>query len=444
MSSMSGMGWVESLWEMAQKFMFSNLTGTLVTVVLLATTFVAVVAPAIRAGLYARDCLMHLCGLLQFKRVRVINEMDGKRIEQILQSRDKGRFLEDLHACNAWAPIYSVESVNHELWRRLKKTVHFVYRHIDYKNRLPDIAQRVLSQRFTGRCDSKTIGGATAAIMFELITGEELGSDDVARFLVAAHEWKKELAVKAPGDKQVKMDFLLFMQAALQRSTLGQEKEFDCSSIHDLSAILQPYIISPIINVPDIFAGIEYHIRQHPEHQSAAGDKDARRCLLLEVLRLSHPFPVLERTLERDEPFARKGTHFFINLDVMRQCKKFVPARWTSDPSAQKQDGITGSNVEYSAIPFGAGPRACIGKHLAMDLLDALLEHFGRDMSPEMFNPTHGHTISGRTNDSASSDEEAGLWQAGIFSKLLWRSISGWQFIEFPNPLAPAEPEAEE
>jgi hypothetical protein len=137
------------------------------------------------------------------------------------------------------------------------------------------------------------------------------------------------------------------------------------------SLIMQPFIISPAINVGDIMCSVAIN--------GPSCDYDLEACM-----RLQHPFPILERYAEADITFknevvVQKGTHVII---------------FTSD--------FADSKINWPL--FGSGPRACSGSHLALPVLKVLMTDL---VKHPLFNPLKNHRYSGRHLDGkASSSSE--------------------------------------
>ena len=116
-----------------------------------------------------------------------------------------------------------------------------------------------------------------------------------------------------------------------------------------------------------------------------------------EGLRLYPPAPYLIR-----KQFAKKGerSSFFmfsvwaIHRDpkVWKDADQFVPERWLGDHSIP----------EGSFIPFGLGPRVCIGKRFAMTeariILAEMLRRFRLEIDPETRSPSPVFTVLTRPN----------------------------------------------
>jgi hypothetical protein len=181
-------------------------------------------------------------------------------------------------------------------------------------------------------------------------------------------------------------------------------------------------LISPQINIGDIFAAVFGFLRADPAELARvrgwarSGDRARLDGVVLEAIRLRHPFPILERELGKELHAGGKnyesGTHFFILLDQFKQDARFDPERWLKPASENP----------YASIPFAAGPRMCIGKPVAMELLSELLKSLLLDFSDESVQPGLGHLFSGRDNDGKTTFAES-RYQAGVFSRGLWQSF---------------------
>lgn len=210
------------------------------------------------------------------------------------------------------------------------------------------------------------------------------------------------------------------------------------SSISDLSCIVQPLLISPAINVPDLMVSFKMILSDfHPEMMSKAqASIDFCECLTMEIVRTQHPFPILERVVPRDivgeERTLKKGTHMFVEMDqfsshcAKEEFRDFEPeARWSEYISmgSKAEFGTAGwremvARCPHIAVPFGAGPRRCAGQSWARQVLKhqihLIVNTFHREQESaghsvlswtDHFQPSRNHRFSGRTNDGNESDE---------------------------------------
>ena len=135
------------------------------------------------------------------------------------------------------------------------------------------------------------------------------------------------------------------------------------------SLILQPFLISPAINIGD----------------AAVAMKEYPHLDLEAAMRRMHPFPVFERWV--DEDVVLKGK-------VVVRAKTQV-IMFTCDFLDSK----------HLWPVFGIGPRACAGASMAHGVLLAIRRKM---VGKPGFEPERGHTFSGRNNDGTSSLSE--IW----------------------------------
>ena len=207
--------------------------------------------------------------------------------------------------------------------------------------------------------DAEAICRLTAQVFVEYVFGRAW-EPSFECLPAASWEWRKEIAVKgrACGRSKAKA---VETTVALLRERFGQLLSAEeWARPEGFSAVLQPLLISPCINVGDVAVALA----RFPELS------------VEDAMRRMHPFPILERQLERDlGPELRKGDHVFI---------------FTKD--------LEGSPWSV----FGAGPRRCAGSHLALPLLRAVKALLAP--SP-LFCPEAGHRHSGRNNDALLAGE---------------------------------------
>ncbi|MFZ9594964.1 MAG: cytochrome P450 [Bdellovibrionia bacterium] len=382
-------------------------------------------------GIDLRSAFMRFCGFLQGKPV-VIIDSDPQLAAKVLQSsRVKGSFIERLFAIPAWNPIYSVESEDGERWETLAKECRHVLNSLKWRERIePLVAKYVLQLEEKKRnhpsfqIDSPVVSRLTLRVLFELLFDQGIEPQDEDLFYQASLEWRKEIAIKGKGQPQVKEAFWLRLREIVSGSRFheGLARYADDPGIW-LSVFAQPFLISPQINVSDFFVslvqslGCDKNLLNRAQTIARSENRSELTGFILEALRLKHPFPILERELT--EPLSyqgvqyARGTQFFILLDRFRQEESFNPDRWRSHFSQNP----------YQAIPFGTGPRMCLGKGLALDLLvsltGSLLDRFAwEDLQPEV-----GHLYSGRNNDGKEGIFSV-LYQLKKFIRALWLSFN--------------------
>jgi hypothetical protein len=352
---------------------------------------------------------MRAFGVMQRKKVVILNS-DPRRCGEILASSDtKGTFLERIFATPAWHPVYSIESMDGERWEQLSHDFKKLMAALHWRERLAPLAHRHAAA-FEGIVDSEAICRLTVRILFELLFDQPMSSADETLFYQASLEWRKEIALKGKADEAVKAAFWSRLTAHVAASQFKEGLEsYKADPSCWLSLFAQPFLISPQINISDIFVAVFHYLRLEPGNMDkarcwAAQDDRARLGgILLESIRLRHPFPILEREVG--------DTHFFILMDQFQQDQNFRPERWLA-PAEENP---------YHAIPFAAGPRMCVGKPIAMELMVELLKAFVA-LPDEQVQPQRGHLYSGRDNDGRAVKGE-GVYQARAFSQGLWRSF---------------------
>lgn len=377
-----------------------------------------------------RIAMMHLYGIVQGKKVVVLNtspELCGK----ILAMSDaKGTFLESIFSTSAWSPLYSIESVDGDLWKQLSQEFKKVMGQTNWRSCIGLLTKKHLNAALTSLktdsinvLDSELISRLVLRILFELLFEKEVSKDDEDLFFQASIEWRKEIAIKEKGDWQIKEKFVNRVFEHLTLSRFGD----DLNHSNDdptlwTSVFAQPFLISPQINVSDIFVSIFQYLKADPslyqQAQTWASQEDKGRLggLIQEAIRLQHPFPVLERELKDTISYQGKtypsGTHFFILMDQLKQDLEFKPERWLENPAQNP----------YALLTFGAGPRMCTGKPIAMDLMLEMLKLILLEIPLIQIQPQQGHRFSGRNNDQVQSKEES-RYQMQRFLAGLWKSF---------------------
>jgi len=163
---------------------------------------------------------------------------------------------------------------------------------------------------------------------------------------------------------------------------------------------MQPLMISPMINFVDIYVAMKDLMAANSKW-AAAGAKSEEACdmILLETIRVSHPFPILERFLEKplisdanvgcpylqhaaneeqrilEGVIAKEKRSFLPNTQVFFEydnclTSEFDPERWRKYVSYGKNYVQTKIHeCPFKGIPFGSGPRRCAGQNLARAII---------------------------------------------------------------------------
>ena len=380
-------------------------------------------------GFSARSQFMRLCGWLQGRTVATLRSNPEACARVLASSNVKGQGIELMIACPAWSPVLSIESVDGEAWEWLSKEFSQLYTKLGWETKISPLTRSHVA-RFAERIyedhasvlDAEQISRLTANILFEIIFGRVMTQEEENLFYQASLEWRKELAVKAFGSKEVKTEFWTLLESLLANSPYADDfKKHDHQRDMFMSLFAQPLILSPQINFSDIMAAVFQFLRDdealHAKALEAARQNDLEflRNICLESIRLKHPFPVLERELNRDlkvgDQKLKAGTQVYILYDEFEQDKTFDTGRW-----------LPGAKNPYRSMPFGAGQRMCLGKNLAQDMLAEMLRGILLHIPDAKIRPSDNHLYSGRDNDGKDS-ASAVLHQIKIFTKVLRTSF---------------------
>ncbi len=366
-----------------------------------------------------RTLYIQICCRLQKKKAMIYKSNPADCAKILNTSSVKGTFLEQIFATPAWHPIFSIESTDGDTWKNLIRKFKFISQEIKWQEKISPLTKKhleeVIKKNRTNckfKVDSETISRLCLKILYEVIFETPIQTDDEDVFYQASIEWRKELAIKGQGSTSVKLDFWNRLGKIVKESKFSDHFENKKDRDTLLSTFAQPFLISPQINVSDIFVAVFYFLRSDPEifsqalHSAQNGKKSYLNGIILESIRLRHPFPVLEREDPKDPHIQ-----YFIFLDQFQQDKIFDPNRWTQNSSQNP----------YHSLPFGTGPRMCAGKPIAMELLTELLQAILIHFPEEQIRPDLGHLYSGRNNDRGQSWTET-LYQMRMFSKGLRES----------------------
>lgn len=372
-----------------------------------------------------RNSLIRTIGFLQRKKVVILNSNAQLCGEILASSNTKGTLLEHLIAIPAWSPVYSIESMDGECWEQLSRDFKKLLSELNWRDRLPLLIQKNINP--STKMDSEQISKLVLRIFYELLFDQPVSTEDENLFFIASLEWRKEIAVKGKASQKVKKEFWNRLNQIIQNSNFKNELvSYQKDPARFLSLFAQPFLLSPQINISDIFVSSFYFLRKNSETLKKAkewahlNDRPRLEGIILESIRLQHPFPILERELQKD--FSghgvqlKKGTQVMMLMDQflpdLVKDQEFFPERWLAPTSENP----------YHSIPFAAGPRMCVGKPIAMEVMFELLKAFLTQFSDELIQPSIGHLYSGRDNDGKDS-LKVSLYQIKIFTRALWKSF---------------------
>jgi hypothetical protein len=368
---------------------------------------------------------------------------DLKAAKKILSfGEDKGRTLEETIMLPAWESAASLESANGKLWRDLRASFDHHHRHLPPAASLEEVflnldVRSVLAPTSAAGeaqgsaapdanmrsprtlVDSPGVTRLTLAGFGQWLFAAPMATEDVECLYQTSVAIRREVAMRGYGDSGAKQRGYDTVIRLLEASAYDPPPGRQWREREAYSAVLQPYIISPAVNVIDIFIALEAlcdlpaQARRWVQQGYAASREDIQ-AHLLETMRLKHPFPVLERLHGR--------TQYFVPLDSL--FREGTPAGRFSPGDWQGPGGTLAHPADF--VPFGIGPRRCPGRQIALGALGALL--YNLVSSPEFdFQPTANHRYSGRVHDDAPSPFTESL-------HTFWRIVSAlWTYGTSPR-----------
>lgn len=311
--------------------------------------------------------------------IRLVNVSDPEVAMAVLRASDcKGDALERNVATPAWAPVLSLESIDGPLYETMVKNFHLMYaRAMDPPSKMAGIArEQAAALRKSG---AEVNADAVARLTLSCFIKYLFDRDWEPRFEVlvnASWEWRMQIAVRGRANAQVKQRAIDLVVNDLLRNcdrlwnVFGDRWEMP----QYWSLVMQPILLSPAINAGDIAVALKLLPGRS----------------LDEAMRAMHPFPILERWVDRDIVHPRTG-----KVAVRKDSQVIM---FTSD--------FRGSTFPWAV--FGVGPRQCAGTQLATAFLRALKEELAEHADAvDRFLPEKGHRYSGRNNDGVSSVAEA-------------------------------------
>ena len=356
-----------------------------------ATAWLYALADALRRVRVAsgtmRDAIFTATGVIQRIPVHVLSiaEMRTGFAEKILKrSAEKGVFLEKLHALPTWSPIISIESVDGAQWKRMLRAVHVISASVDAVGRAAGVAARTCERRAAEDSVQRVI----ASVAHEILFGDMASSKEIQLWCDAATTLSLSLSVKSAGaDRTIVRDAIATCLLRCQACRWWRDVRDGCESDEEaVSCALQPFLVSPIINLMDALAACA---RVRPANTPAD---------VVRAIATWPPFPVLERW------DAALGVHAVVNSDE-------YAATCRADDSAPP-----------AWLAFGAGPRACPGKSIAISIVREL--YFGwiatidDDAAAALFAV---HVASGRLNDARGAPAYT---QCAVILKIWKRAFS--------------------
>lgn len=333
---------------------------------------------------------LYLIARLQGQNFKLAKTHD--EIKQALLLTDKGRGIEDLIATPAWQPILSLESVNGEKWLELKKNFLIFQKYLPSVSQLGLVAKQEMTKLIENNnksqleLNSKQISILTLKIIVNWMFNEAdlyeeiLTEDQLERIYLSSIEYRKEIAFKGVGCKIKKQDSVNIMVDLLKNSPKYKDIFSDWAQPEYYSVIMQPFIISPMINVSDIAVSVKKNLSKLNEFNYDTSS------FIDYAINVAHPFPILERYNKKT------NTQIVINLNELKLDEKFN---------------------------YGYGPRACLGRLYARELLKEFFDPVLKNLNSNIqFVPEKYHVYSGRDNDNGNLNES--IYQVKCLIKILF------------------------
>jgi cytochrome P450 len=159
---------------------------------------------------------------------------------------------------------------------------------------------------------------------------------------------------------------------------------------HETTAVTLTWALYLIANAPGVQARLLDEARgafgDGPATAEGLGALAFHDQVLNETLRLFTPGPLLPRTAARDVDLGpvqvKAGTEVFCNLYILHRSPRLWENPAAFDPDRFSPERSAGRH-RFAFIPFGAGPRVCIGARFALMEAKAFLATYLRALAVE-------------------------------------------------------------
>jgi len=321
-----------------------------------------------------------------------LNKNNIITINKVLMLKTKGNFIEYQIATPAWKPIISLESVDNEKWIEVKKNFLTFTNILNVDNKINLISNYV--EDYTNNylisnhiIDSILISKIIVKSFCKFIFDIEINPNDLEILYQASIEWRKEIAIKGKGDIKIKLDAIkIILNYITNNNKIYLIFNEDWKKPEYYSVILQPFIISPMINISDIMVSLQLLL----SNSFVSITEPITDELINKIIYSYHPFPILERF----DPIS--NTQYFIPLDQLTKSNEYSDL--------------------YKNLVFGSGPRKCNGQLYAYVILKKLTNIYFLNI--KKFNPILNHKYSGRNNDNFNLQES--IYMGKIMLKILF------------------------
>uniref|UniRef100_A0AB39A350 Cytochrome P450 3A8 n=1 Tax=Hyalomma asiaticum TaxID=266040 RepID=A0AB39A350_HYAAI len=186
-------------------------------------------------------------------------------------------------------------------------------------------------------------------------------------------------------DSEIKNDINFVSKALSEDEALAQCVLFFLAG-HDTTSSVLSYAVYLLALNPEVQAKLRKEVDEciatHGKEPSldAVSKLPYLHCVVSETLRMYPPVPRLERSAYEDYVLGDsgirvpKGCVIGIPVYAMHHDPEFFPNPETFDPDRFSEENV-GSIRPYSYLPFGAGPRNCIGMRFALQAVKLSLLH---------------------------------------------------------------------
>ena len=187
-----------------------------------------------------------------------LNRIDIKKISKILSLNTKGKFIEHNIGIPAWYPVISLESSDNDDWEKVKKNFLLFVSEVNINSNINKFEEIIINQTtkiiLTNiTIDSVQISKIVVNSFCILILNKELNEIELELFYQGSVEWRKQIAMKGLANIEIKYkcieQLIKLIKSNKNIYDIFGEKWLDPFYY---SVIMQPFIISPMINVPDI------------------------------------------------------------------------------------------------------------------------------------------------------------------------------------------------
>eukprot|EP01084_Bolivina_argentea_P049402 90859_1 len=271
----------------------------------------------------------------KYTHIKTLKKKDNDLIQKIFKSasvKNKGIGMEYLMAMRGWAPFLNSESIDGHRWNVMKKLIIHLLPICDYNN-----FENIIIENFEQLLnDNKNVFDhivCTKLIIssnFQLLFQERLSKNDLNDLFEFVEYMRAVVAAKTYNYMKYKTKWVTKLMNMIKNNKLLSafltEFEDENQALFDslnskfekeiiiVSAIFQPFIISPGINWSDIFGPMFYRIFDDAQNKNNKNSTVLTEMianinenntqyidgLLYETLRLYHPFPIIERDIEQD------------------------------------------------------------------------------------------------------------------------------------------------